>query len=1034
MRFIYNRQLLCQMLVTTCLTCIIVISTTGYSQTGAGGVGNSSTLPLWFDANELNLSTGSQVYQFDDISGNSNHLTQTTSTRRPIFNETGLNGLPVVTFDGVNDYLTRGATSGLDGSNLTYFVVFQRTLNTNSCLIDVGYTGYLSKWSTYSLSNNRLVSIHRSPDKFVYHIDSGSPTFISAHITPTNLKQYRQGTLQQSLNATYTAGVGHNLIRVGAYNYNLSPGYYLNGFIAEIIVFNTALNNLERVIVENYLGTKYGMAVPSDFYAYESTHNIGLIGIGDNGPNTQTTAQGYGILSLSGATGMSDNEYLMIAHTNNDLTDFTTTGLPPSLPGYQYFTRTWRAGETGDVGNVTLTFDLSGGHNFGNSSSYNLLVDTDNNFSDATIVPGTYNGLNQTVSFTVDLNDGDYFTLCGLEEILEIHSVTSDVWSNPATWDCNCIPSSNDLVYIDPFNTVTVDIDAETDYLSVEPNATLEMVSPVTLSISGDWDLVGSINFTDGEVAMVGSTDQYVDAGGNSVAFHDVEINNSTGGTVTFYVSEYTLNGTLTLTEGTLDLTDPGTSFIVNSTSASEGGRIGPILGSSNINGEISVRRFIPSGIADWRDICSPVIGSTFVDWDPDIYMSGPSFPDGCASGDGDPCYKSVRYTINGTENYVTNVNDPITNSRGYYLFLGDDLSTFSGATLTSTGTINGQSDVVKSLTTGWYSLGNPFVSPILFSSATRTSNVGNYFYVYDPTIGDYQYYDGSTGLGSIPEFDNGLLATGQGFWVYLSGAGTLTFHQTDKTNQATYIRSSELEAADHSLYVVLKQEGTTYQTSVIFEASDFTSDGADSLYDMMYLETGHEKAPRMYVEYPQYQIRKNFIQNDQRNKSFDLVNKIKAEGYYTLSLNNIENFADYRSVLVYDKMTGEFIDLTKEQHYVFYSDVFEGSRFTLIFTNLELVPASSVESLTINESSEDQNESMNITQMGHVFDIHVSEALSQSSTIQFVNLLGESVYYEEQIQLVQGSNIFTLPAELIGVHILVVRTGDSVITRKVVL
>lgn len=1006
-----------------------------FAQTGAGGVGNASTLPMWYDANELSLTDGSLIFQVDDISGNNNHLTQVTSSRRPVFTETGLNGLPVMTFDGVNDYLTRGATSGLGGTNLTYFIVFQRAANLNQSLIDAGYSAEVSKWTTYSLgSNNRLVSLHRNPAKFVYHIDNATPTFVSTHITSTNLRQYRQGTLQQNLNTPYTAATGHNLIRVGAYNYNLTTGYYLNGFIAEIIVYNSALNNLERIIVENYLGAKYNMAIPNDLYAYESTNNVGLIAIGNNGTNTQTTATGYGALTLSNPTAMTANEYCMIAHTNVDLSLFTTTGLPASIPSHQYFTRTWRVGETGDVGDVTLTFDLSGGNDFADPTSYRLLVDSDDDFSDATVLTGTYDGGTETVTFVVNLNDGQYFTLAGLFQSLVINSITSGDWSNTATWDCTCTPGPFDQVFIQPTHSVEVDVNANTLDLEIVSGGTLTMNTGNELNIGGNFNNFGTFTAGSGTVIFNGSVTQVFNDLGIGTEFNNITIDNDAG-TVQFLASQIILNGTLELVNGNLDLTDSGMNFIVNSTSATGGGRIGAIQGSAVISGEISVRRFIPGGNPDWRDICSPVIGATFVDWDADLAMSGPSFPDGCASGGGDPCFKSVRYTFNGTTNYVLDANDPITNGRGYYLWMADDLTSFSGTTLTSTGTINGTADINKTLANGWHTIGNPYVSQILFSSATKTSNVGNYFYVYDNTIGDYQWYDGASGTASIPELDNGLMAIGQSVWIYYSGTGTLTFHQTDKTStNATYIRSQESAVADDNLYVKLREHNTTFESSIMISENDFANDGLDSLMDMQLLENGHEAASRLSIVSDETSLKKNFIRKDARNKAFNLNTNIKRAGYYSLELSNFESFMAYRHILLYDSGTNEFIDLKKELTYTFYSEIFDGNRFTLILTNEETSSESTVQSLTINETTLEVDSQMTITQMGHSFNVDVTENMTEDSQVKLVNVLGQTEVYSSTIRFVEGSNMITVPAELKGVHILIITTGSKMVTKKVVL
>src|SRR5688500_13028317 len=90
------------------ITAVLIMGSVN-GQTGAAGVGTSTNLKMWFDANSLSLPGGSAVATFTDISGNGNHLTQSLSAKRPTYTTNGLNGMPVLTFDGVNDFMARGA-------------------------------------------------------------------------------------------------------------------------------------------------------------------------------------------------------------------------------------------------------------------------------------------------------------------------------------------------------------------------------------------------------------------------------------------------------------------------------------------------------------------------------------------------------------------------------------------------------------------------------------------------------------------------------------------------------------------------------------------------------------------------------------------------------------------------------------------------------------------------------------------------------------------------------------------------------------
>ncbi|MBK9590952.1 MAG: hypothetical protein IPO32_05400 [Crocinitomicaceae bacterium] len=48
------------------------------------------------------------------------------------------------------------------------------------------------------------------------------------------------------------------------------------------------------------------------------------------------------------------------------------------------------------------------------------------------------------------------------------------------------------------------------------------------------------------------------------------------------------------------------------------------------------------------------------------------------------------------------------------------------------------------------------------------------------------------------------------------------------------------------------------------------------------------------------------------------MYTKILNPGYHTIEAINLENFTNYRKVLLFDNVTGEFIDLKTELAYTF--------------------------------------------------------------------------------------------------------------------
>lgn len=85
-----------------------------------------ASLLAWWKADSLALSNGAAVTSWSDSSGNGRTLTQATGANQPVFNTAQVNGLPVVTFDGTNDYLATAAFAS-PTSGASVFVVQKLT-------------------------------------------------------------------------------------------------------------------------------------------------------------------------------------------------------------------------------------------------------------------------------------------------------------------------------------------------------------------------------------------------------------------------------------------------------------------------------------------------------------------------------------------------------------------------------------------------------------------------------------------------------------------------------------------------------------------------------------------------------------------------------------------------------------------------------------------------------------------------------------------------------------------------------------------
>ena len=202
-----------------------------------------------------------------------------------------------------------------------------------------------------------------------------------------------------------------------------------NGHIGEIFAYGDLLRASQRDQVESYLALKYGVTLnqvndyvdSSGRVIYESTDgqseytdNIAGIGQDDRQGLLQTTSRSQNQDALLSVTLRSDstlaNDEFLVWGTDGTTTE--TTSNTPTGVGHR-LNRVWSFSETGEVGNVDITFDLSGVTVTGTQAAdFQLIRDTDTTFSSGatTVAAASFSG--NVVTFSnVDIDDGDYLAL-----------------------------------------------------------------------------------------------------------------------------------------------------------------------------------------------------------------------------------------------------------------------------------------------------------------------------------------------------------------------------------------------------------------------------------------------------------------------------------------------------------------------------------------------------------------------------------------------------------------------------------------------
>lgn len=245
-----------------------------------------SGMVLWLDANDDSTLTtsGSSVSEWRNKAGTA-HVSQSTANNQPtVETVSGLNGRKALLFDGVNDILLN-TTSGLvasSPSNPAFTVIIAHrtgTLSGSHVPFDIAQGasvvtngirriitsqrggGVVPIDSVYVAFGNRDAvignSITASNTAYVH-----SFVFLSETTSAGNPRYFRNGITSTRTLTGQSDGVPTftpSRFSVGSSSQGAAENYV--GHIAEICVYTGALTDFQRLSVERYLGTKYGIAV-----------------------------------------------------------------------------------------------------------------------------------------------------------------------------------------------------------------------------------------------------------------------------------------------------------------------------------------------------------------------------------------------------------------------------------------------------------------------------------------------------------------------------------------------------------------------------------------------------------------------------------------------------------------------------------------------------------------------------------------------------------------------------------------------------
>jgi hypothetical protein len=329
------------------------------------------------------------------------------------------------------------------------------------------------------------------------------------------------------------------------------------------------------------------------------------------------------------------------------------------------------------------------------------------------------------------------------------------------------------------------------------------------LFLNGDVSLgAGSVTSVP-QFDITGAGAQSFSANGNTID-NTIAVNKS-GGALTL-TSALNLSGIFSLQSATVVNSGGHLRVLSLADDPLQDGSIGPILGGGSITGDVTVERFMGAQGMVNRYIASPVVGATVGQLSDDFAISP----------------NAIRYyheprlgPFNLNLDYITvDGTHVMENGRGYlaYMWNGTADITWDVSGTVPVGPVNlpvthTPSSPPELFDDGWNLVGNPYPCRIVWDDGpgwTRSSSIAPVISV--PDIGGpvtertWNFIDAT---GDLP---NGVIATGQAFWVYADDSATpvLQVNENAKTTtvSGSFFRQREMERSEQLIVRLISEQG----------------------------------------------------------------------------------------------------------------------------------------------------------------------------------------------------------------------------------
>lgn len=240
-----------------------------------------SSLTLWLDAADAQTITlnGATVVQWSDKSGTGNHMSNATASSQPLYQATGFNNLPALSFDNTDDFLGNSSPVGLSSAgDFFYAAAFQMRAGTGTWRMVMGGRGSFNSGSTGGMP---LMQRILGNDQIGIHNTDIAATTVKVDVTSISVPRIAtigrtggsaggnggtvtvtatgpsQASYLTTGNQTWVSGV-NSVFQIGGKQ--TAATSFLDGVIAKCIAMNRNATQAEREQIEGWLAWECGMA------------------------------------------------------------------------------------------------------------------------------------------------------------------------------------------------------------------------------------------------------------------------------------------------------------------------------------------------------------------------------------------------------------------------------------------------------------------------------------------------------------------------------------------------------------------------------------------------------------------------------------------------------------------------------------------------------------------------------------------------------------------------------------------------------